>query len=652
MPVTICLNMIVKNESKIITRLFDSILPIIDCYCICDTGSTDNTVEIIEKYFKEKNINGKIISEPFKDFGHNRTVALKAAHKMATYLLFLDADMKLQISKDFNKENLSADVYLIRQGATDFKYFNVRLIKANLDVKCVCPTHEYYELPPNCKQERLFSLFIDDVGDGGCKENKFKRDVRLLEEGLKKEPNNGRYYFYLANSYFNIGDSKKALQYYSKRIEIGGWDEEIYYSYFRLGKTYLRMGLENEAVITWLNGYNFYPRRTECVYQLVNYYRERGKNNIAYSFYKIGTSIPYPTNNVLFIHENMYHTLFDYELSIIAYYLIRDGLFSVDDIYGRCRKLLNTDQKMLNVNFYNNILSNYKFYSPKIEAISEKNINISTQMNDEFISSTPSIVLHRHSWILNLRYVNYKIDEKGDYVNQKQITTFNEFCTLDDNFSFITRKKFQEKEVDTKYRGIEDIRLLSFEDELLYSGVIQNTDKKDDVEVTVSIGKYNKKEDHIVQHNLISPENRKIEKNWVLFQKGDECKVVYQWHPLTIGKIDNNKFIKEDIIETPYLFHKFRGSTNGIIIGNELWFMCHVVSYEDRRFYYHCIVILNKDTYKLIDYSKLFTFSGCPVEYCLGMAEKKGDIIFSYSLMDNSSYIMSIKKKKILDMLF
>ena len=80
--------------------------------------------------------------------------------------------------------------------------------------------------------------------------------------------------------------------------------------------------------------------------------------------------------------------------------------------------------------------------------------------------------------------------------------------------------------------------------------------------------------------------------------------------------------------------------------------MCHVVSYEDRRFYYHCIVILNKDTYKLIDYSKLFTFSGCPVEYCLGMAEKKGDIIFSYSLMDNSSYIMSIKKKKILDMLF
>ena len=43
---TICLNMIVKNESKIITRLFDSVLSIIDTYCICDTGSNDNTIDI------------------------------------------------------------------------------------------------------------------------------------------------------------------------------------------------------------------------------------------------------------------------------------------------------------------------------------------------------------------------------------------------------------------------------------------------------------------------------------------------------------------------------------------------------------------------------------------------------------------------------
>lgn len=56
---TLCLNMIVKNESKIITRLFDSVLDIIDCYCICDTGSTDNTINIIKEYFAEKIFQGR-----------------------------------------------------------------------------------------------------------------------------------------------------------------------------------------------------------------------------------------------------------------------------------------------------------------------------------------------------------------------------------------------------------------------------------------------------------------------------------------------------------------------------------------------------------------------------------------------------------------
>ena len=95
---TLCLNMIVKNESKIITRLFDSVVTIIDSYCICDTGSTDDTVQIIRDYFSKKNIPGLIIFEPFKHFCHNRNFALHSALGLSDYILVMDADMTLEIN--------------------------------------------------------------------------------------------------------------------------------------------------------------------------------------------------------------------------------------------------------------------------------------------------------------------------------------------------------------------------------------------------------------------------------------------------------------------------------------------------------------------------------------------------------------------------
>ena len=121
---TICLNMILKNESKIITRLLKSVLPIIDSYCICDTGSTDNTIELIESFFADKNIKGKIVNEPFRDFGYNRTFALKQCLGMpnADYLLLMDADMVFLFDPSFDislfKENLKQkDAYYIFQGS-------------------------------------------------------------------------------------------------------------------------------------------------------------------------------------------------------------------------------------------------------------------------------------------------------------------------------------------------------------------------------------------------------------------------------------------------------------------------------------------------------------------------------------------------------
>ena len=281
---TICLNMIVRNESKIITRLLETVLPIIDTYCICDTGSTDETKTIIKEYLDSKNIPGKIIEHPFKNFGHNRDYALKAAKDMADYLLFLDADMKLVIDPSFDKNLLTADVYSIRQGVPGFTYHNVRLLSTSIDAACVGSTHEHYSYPSESSQSRLESLHILDIGDGGCKEDKFERDIRLLKGDIEENPNNPRPHFYIANSYYSIGKFDEALEEYKKRISLGGWYEEVWYSHYRTGSCYYKKGQHEMAIFWWLEGFNMYPKRMENIYEIVKHYRINGRPELASHF--------------------------------------------------------------------------------------------------------------------------------------------------------------------------------------------------------------------------------------------------------------------------------------------------------------------------------------------------------------------------------
>lgn len=61
--IKIVLNMIVKNESKIIIRLLESVYKFIDAFCICDTGSDDDTPYVIKNFFKKKNIPGYVLKK-------------------------------------------------------------------------------------------------------------------------------------------------------------------------------------------------------------------------------------------------------------------------------------------------------------------------------------------------------------------------------------------------------------------------------------------------------------------------------------------------------------------------------------------------------------------------------------------------------------
>jgi len=660
---TLCLNMIVKNESRIITRLFDSVISIIDSYCICDTGSTDNTIQIIEDYFREKGKPGKIVQEPFKNFCHNRNVALQSCIGLSEYVLLLDADMTLEIT-NFDKMNLRlADSFHILQGNDSFYYQNLRIIKNNGLYKYVGVTHEYIDTPSTNTTISLSKndIFIRDIGDGGSKSDKFERDVRLLLEGIKDEPNNVRYYFYLANSYHDLGKYEEAITAYKKRIELGGWQEEVWYSYYRIGKCYHSSNKFSDALHYWLEGYDYYPNRLEAIYEIIKHYRYTSKHKLCMIFYNIAKDIlnkNYNRDGYLFLHNDVYTYQIDYEYTIFAAYC---GIKNIND------EVITVFNKS-NGSEISNLLSNMKFYKHILQKQSVHNTDHSINLmingeNTKFNSSSSCLITNPNEdgYLCNIRYVNYYIESNGSYKNcDNHIITVNKFVEFDKNFKVIQEKLLDVTYDGRLYIGIEDIKIYHDKDQLLFIGTGYHSNNK----LGIVSGLYDVDNNKLNGNELKQYfNNSSCEKNWVFVEYNNELHIIYEWYPLKIGKLDNNIL---NIVETktmPKLFSRVRGSTCGYIYnkkiaennnGNividicetEIWFVNHIVSYESPRHYYHIITVFDSSM-NLLRYSAPFKFEGEPIEYCLSIVVEDERVLMNYSTWDRTTRIGIYDKKYI-----
>ena len=325
--------MIVKNESAIIERCLDAAKPILDYVFICDTGSSDGTQDLILNWLEKNNMEGKVFEEVFQNFGHNRTSAFnkaREAYPEADYIFLMDADERLEVLPKFNKDTLSKDSYTSMQYSTTLKYWNKRLLKSSLNWECVGVTHEYWDSESKEDSEKLPTLIVNDLGDGGSKTDKFARDERLLLEGLSDAdllPNlQKRYLFYLANTYHDTKQYEKAIKWYEKRIKEKGWEEEVYYSYYRIGLCYHALSENSEGAVLKAIAYlsqawQYRPTRAEPLYELARIYRAQGNYLLATLCANKGLEIPFPKNDVLFIVYPVYDYLLKFELSISGYYV-------------------------------------------------------------------------------------------------------------------------------------------------------------------------------------------------------------------------------------------------------------------------------------------------------------------------------------------
>ena len=361
---TICLNMIVKNENHIIKQTFDNLLKYIDFdyWVISDTGSTDGTQNTIIEYFNEKNIEGELFNDEWKDFAYNRNCAMEHAHNKSDYIFIFDADDK--ISGDFIlPKNLQKDAYEFKFDK-NYSYNRICLVNNRTRIaKYVGVLHEYI-----CIDTTLYT--IDSIqgdyyfesrrlGSRSKNPNKYKDDAKLLEKGYQDENNDlslkYRYAYYCAQSYQDAGDPENSIKWYKKYLELPSNLQYKYCACINLGHNYKKINNIEQSLYYYALSYNYDSERIEGIaYQMEYYY----VNNLHYLVNALWHK--FKNYKICNMNEKIFLNTFLY--SKFEWYNIVSGFYSNDNSssYESCKRSIRNNFNIPNV------ILNLIFYSKEI----------------------------------------------------------------------------------------------------------------------------------------------------------------------------------------------------------------------------------------------------------------------------------------------
>lgn len=327
----ICLSMIVKNEATVIERCLASVLPLIDCWVIVDTGSTDGTQDLIRSLLTS--VPGKLYKRPWQDFAHNRNEALELARTHGDYSLIIDADDVLEIDPDFVLPKLHADAYELAIERPLLSDYGIQIVRNDKPWRYVGVLHEILTCDGAGAAVRLEGVRIRCGRDGVRSRDPkvYRADVAVLERALETEEDpflRSRYAFYLAQSYRDCGDEGKALETFMQRAELGESVEEVFLSLYNAAKLTEDMAWPFDEVMSlYLRACDALPYRAEALHGASRFCRKAGKYQEGYEIAKRGRAVGDPPKG-LFVEPWIYdYGLLD-EFSVNAFFAgrYRDSL--------------------------------------------------------------------------------------------------------------------------------------------------------------------------------------------------------------------------------------------------------------------------------------------------------------------------------------
>ncbi len=644
-----------QPKAKII-RCLESVAPYIDNWVIYDTGSTDDTIPLIEGFFKASEIPGYVVKGKFVNFEQARNDALRAARQSPydwEYLLLADADMELVVEDRAAFEKLNGASHSLIQRNGGMSYGNIRFIRRGETGAYIGVTHEYLNIPDAGLIE---GIWYKDHCDGANRPDKYSRDIRLLETALKADPNNGRYLYYLASTYSDASYFQKAEEAYLKRINLGGWAEETWSAIYKRAHCFRSMGKEAEFVKELLSAYNFRPCRAEPLYDLAKFYREKGMNYAALLVLEEGLKIP-PTGDMLFVQDYCYHPGMQEEFSIAAFYdpKRQDRGFDITNFLSLDPKGTSGSRDLARSNLFHYM----KPLCTHIPSFQTRRIPF-TPPDPMYIAMNPCITRYGPDLTCLVRTVNYTMDEHGRYLiratngeanGSNPISTRNYLVRLENNFEVARYLEVLPPEgfpppVYPLVVGCEDMRIFEWRNDLWSISNIreQNAEGWCEQYMARVLPSDNPGFTHLDTGRFLRPAHRQHEKNWMPFvsQPTGELRFVYRPGEFIYPSLESVKH------ETVYDAAHVSGGSQMIPFMGGYIGVVHEARphpHTGKRWYQHRFMYIDLGGEKPFTRLSLpFVFHDRVIEFAAGICwhpdEKR--VLISYGREDKEAWIASV----------
>jgi len=318
--VEISLCMIVKNEEDTIYRCIDSVKDIVDEIIIVDTGSTDNTIQILKSL--------DIIPYQFKwinDFSSARNFSFSKATK--DYILWLDADdilnpddiekfkiLKSTITNDVDAVSMNYVLSTNEHGEFIHSLKRNRLVKNSKNFKWIGFIHEYLEVYGNIIHSNI-NIIHKKIKSYSNRNLLIYED--LISKGHKLSP---RDEFYYANELYDNQKYDEAIIQYEKFLNTNkGWIEDIKYALYKMADCYEYKNDKENEINTLFRAFKYDTPRSDFCCRIGLYFFNQNNIDAAIFWYNLALQVA-PDENYMGIISKDTYTFIPWVQLCVCYY--------------------------------------------------------------------------------------------------------------------------------------------------------------------------------------------------------------------------------------------------------------------------------------------------------------------------------------------